>query len=208
MTLGAAVALSGIVILAGAAAEAGGRGEGHTPVTICHWVPADGGRYIEITVDDDGSSGNNSLQAHLAHEHDIIPAPPEGCPGPQPTASPVATATRPPSTRTAVPTGTRPPATGTAAPTGTHPPQTRTVVPTGTAGATRTVIVVGSITPQASATRTLTATAVPTATDTPTPTQTPGGTATHTAVPTATDTPTPTQTVQPTATHTAVPTAT
>src|SRR2546421_5007789 len=28
-------------------------GVGHTPVTICHWVPAHGGSYITITIDDD-----------------------------------------------------------------------------------------------------------------------------------------------------------
>src|SRR5438132_14323468 len=29
-------------------------GVGHTPVTICHWVPAHGGSFITITIDDDG----------------------------------------------------------------------------------------------------------------------------------------------------------
>ena len=52
---------------------------GHTQVTLCHWVPAHGGSFITITVDDDGSSGNGPLQAHLAHENDIIPAPDGGC---------------------------------------------------------------------------------------------------------------------------------
>ena len=45
----------------------------HESVTLCHWVPAHGGSFITITVDDDGSSGNGPLQAHLAHENDIIP---------------------------------------------------------------------------------------------------------------------------------------
>ena len=52
---------------------------GHTPVTLCHWVPAHGGSFITITVDDDGSDGNSQLQAHLAHDNDIIPAPEGGC---------------------------------------------------------------------------------------------------------------------------------
>jgi hypothetical protein len=56
-------------------------GEGHTPVTLCHWVPAHGGSFIVITVDDDGSSGNKNLRGHAHHENDIIPAPDEGCPG-------------------------------------------------------------------------------------------------------------------------------
>ena len=42
-----------------------------------------------ITVDDDGSDGNSQLQAHLAHDNDIIPAPEGGCDsGTAPTVTP------------------------------------------------------------------------------------------------------------------------
>jgi len=47
-------------------------GEGHTPVPVCHWVPAHGGTYIHIVVDDDGASGNANLQGHAGHGDDII----------------------------------------------------------------------------------------------------------------------------------------
>ena len=67
----------------------GDNDNGHTPVTLCHWVPAHGGSFITITVDDDGSDGNSQLQAHLAHENDIIPAPEGGCDsGDAPTVTP------------------------------------------------------------------------------------------------------------------------
>lgn len=56
-----------------------GRGGGHDPVTLCHWVPAHGGSFVTITVDDDGADGNSQLQAHLGHPNDIIPTPEEGC---------------------------------------------------------------------------------------------------------------------------------
>ena len=49
-----------------------GQGEGHTPVVVCHWVPAHGGSFVIITVDDDGADGNNALRAHLHHPNDII----------------------------------------------------------------------------------------------------------------------------------------
>ena len=72
----------------------GDNDNGHTPVTICHWVPAHGGSFITITVDDDGSDGNSQLQAHLAHENDIIPAPEGGCDsGDAPTVTPTPLAT-------------------------------------------------------------------------------------------------------------------
>lgn len=60
---------------------------GHTPVKVCHWVPAHGGSFVLIIVDDDGSDGNSKLQAHFGHEHDIIPAPVSGC-GNAPTVTP------------------------------------------------------------------------------------------------------------------------
>ena len=79
----------------------GDNDNGHTPVTLCHWVPAHGGSFITITVDDDGSDGNSQLQAHLAHENDIIPAPEGGCdsrdaPTVTPTPTPVGEATSTP----------------------------------------------------------------------------------------------------------------
>jgi hypothetical protein len=69
----------------GVNAALAGNGEGHTPVVVCHWVPAapagnhqiagpDGGSYVVIVVDDDGANGNKNLRAHdpSHHEHDII----------------------------------------------------------------------------------------------------------------------------------------
>jgi hypothetical protein len=58
-------------------------GEGHTPVVVCHWVPAapagnhldagpDGGSYVVIVVDDDAANGNRNLRAHAHHPNDII----------------------------------------------------------------------------------------------------------------------------------------
>jgi hypothetical protein len=63
---------------------------GHTPVVVCHWVPAapagahpnagpEGGSYVVITVDDDAANGNRKLQAHAGHEHDIIGADETDC---------------------------------------------------------------------------------------------------------------------------------
>jgi len=87
-------------------------GVGHTPVTICHWVPAHGGSYVTITIDDDGLHGHG-----VQHENDIIPAPATGCPGAQVqatetaaveatgTTSPVATATAAAPTSTATSSG-------------------------------------------------------------------------------------------------------
>jgi hypothetical protein len=50
----------------------------HTPVTLCHWVPAHGGSYVIITVDDDASTGNKNGEGHMGHDDDIIPANPDG----------------------------------------------------------------------------------------------------------------------------------
>jgi len=82
------IALSGITGSVGGTAvlAANGNGEGHTPVVVCHWVPAapagahlisgpDGGSYVVITVDDDGANGNKNLRAHAHHEHDIFDDP-------------------------------------------------------------------------------------------------------------------------------------
>ncbi len=72
----AVTASLGAAVSVGAAGP--GSGEGHTPVTICHWVPAHGGSFIVITVDDDGANGNKNLQAHMGHPNDIIPANADG----------------------------------------------------------------------------------------------------------------------------------
>src|SRR5438552_10272748 len=115
--LAAGIALGLIAVVAGhLVAEAGNsngnnndnanHGVGHTPITICHWVPAHGGSYVTITIDDDG------LHGHGGHDNDIIPAPPEGCPAPvQATETPRATRTpeithSPEATRTPVATST------------------------------------------------------------------------------------------------------
>ncbi len=74
LAAGAASAIVGVAIVTGV----GAAGAGHTPVTLCHFVPAHGGSYIIITVDDDGSSGNKNGQGHMGHGDDIIPANPDG----------------------------------------------------------------------------------------------------------------------------------
>jgi hypothetical protein len=76
------VALAAAAALGVSGAQADpGQGEGHTPVVVCHWVPAHGGSFVVITVDDDGAKGNKNLEAHAGHENDII-APEDGvCPG-------------------------------------------------------------------------------------------------------------------------------
>lgn len=61
----------------GARAEDVGVGEGHTPVLVCHWVPAHDGSFVFITVDDDGADGNTNLEAHYGHVNDVI-NPPDG----------------------------------------------------------------------------------------------------------------------------------
>lgn len=70
-TLGGAVLLFGAVIPSVADA-ANDRDNGHTPVAICHWVPAHGGSFVYLTVDDDGTEGNKNLQAHAGHENDGV----------------------------------------------------------------------------------------------------------------------------------------
>lgn len=55
------------------------QGEGHTPVTVCHWVPAHGGSFVRIVVDDDAADGNRNEQAHAGHENDVINFP-RACP--------------------------------------------------------------------------------------------------------------------------------
>jgi ABC-type branched-subunit amino acid transport system permease subunit len=67
----------------GVNAVAAGPGQGHTPVVVCHWVPAalggahsiegpDGGSFVVIVVDDDGSTGNGPQKAHFHHDHDLF----------------------------------------------------------------------------------------------------------------------------------------
>jgi hypothetical protein len=107
--------------------EHGNNGKGHTPVTLCHWVPAHGSSYITINVDDDGSRGNKNLQGHAGHEKDIIPAPPEGCPDSEtPTETPNPTETSVPptasSTSTATNTPVKTPPHKTVSPTSTNTP--------------------------------------------------------------------------------------
>ena len=56
-------------------------GEGHTPVRVCHWVPAHGGSYVEIVVDDDAKYGNANLQGHAGHQNDLVAFGHNRCPG-------------------------------------------------------------------------------------------------------------------------------
>lgn len=80
-------ALAGIVTAGfGVAATASAASDNsHTPVTLCHWVPAHGGSYVIITVDDDASTGNKNGKGHMGHGDDIIPANPDGtCGAPDP----------------------------------------------------------------------------------------------------------------------------
>jgi hypothetical protein len=79
--------IAGAAITAGfgsavAASAAANDGVGHTPVTLCHFVPAHGGSYVVITVDDSGSTANPAGKGHLGHADDIIPANPDGTCGP------------------------------------------------------------------------------------------------------------------------------
>src|SRR4051812_4647470 len=104
---GAAATGAGIALVVASITNATGGdkpSQAHTPVTLCHWVPAHGGSYLTITVDDDGSSGNVNLQGHEGHDKDIIPAPAGGCPQPA-TETPEATHTPNP-THTPKPTHT------------------------------------------------------------------------------------------------------
>ncbi|MEK6220852.1 MAG: hypothetical protein N2D54_01220, partial [Chloroflexota bacterium] len=53
-----------------------GKGEGHTPVSLCHATGSESNPYVEITIDDDGVIHGHEVQ----HPDDIIPAPNGGCP--------------------------------------------------------------------------------------------------------------------------------
>ena len=91
-TAALALGVSGFVSGSSALA-ANNNGEGHTPVVVCHWVPADahgahdieapqGGSYNVIVVDDDGANGNKKLRAHAHHENDVIAPDDNECPTP------------------------------------------------------------------------------------------------------------------------------
>ena len=212
MILPAGLVLAGISLLATAnlgasGARAGGGGQGHTPVTICHWVPAHGGSYIVITVDDDGA-----FQGHAGHPNDIIPAPAGSCPGA--TGTPTGTATP---TGTRVPTASSTPTpTSTSAATATNTPHGGGHTPVTIChwvpahGGSYILITVdddGAFGGHAGHPNDIIPAppgGCPTPTDTPTRTATP----TSTGTPVATNTPTMTPTSVPTATNTAVPTAT
>lgn len=68
----AAVVLIAMAAVWGTATFTGAQGEGHTPVVVCHWVPAHDGSFITIVVDDDGADGNKNVQAHAGHVNDVI----------------------------------------------------------------------------------------------------------------------------------------
>ena len=73
-----AVAVVALVAAAGLGVNGAlAEGEGHTPVLVCHWVPAHDGSFVFITVDDDGADGNTNLEAHYGHVNDVI-NPPDG----------------------------------------------------------------------------------------------------------------------------------
>jgi len=115
LSLALATGLAAIALVSafGAVQASGGegRGGGHDPVTICHWVPAHGGSFVVITIDDDGLNG------HGDHENDVIPASDECHKDDDKTA--VSTRTHAPKTKTVVVTQTTAPATTTPAATNT-----------------------------------------------------------------------------------------
>ena len=77
----AVVALVAGAMLGASGARAEGEGEGHTPVLVCHWVPAHDGSFVFLTVDDDGADGNVNLEAHAGHVNDVINPPDGVCDG-------------------------------------------------------------------------------------------------------------------------------
>ncbi|MEX2246873.1 MAG: hypothetical protein WEC75_09305 [Dehalococcoidia bacterium] len=74
----AAIAVAAGLGAAVPASATPGNGEGHTPITLCHYVPAHGGSYVIITVDDDAATGNKNGQGHMGHDDDIIPVNADG----------------------------------------------------------------------------------------------------------------------------------
>jgi hypothetical protein len=75
-------AIAGLMLgaTAGVASTAAAEGEGHTPVVVCHWVPADDGSFVRIVIDDDAAFGNANDAGHDAHENDIYRNPGQLCP--------------------------------------------------------------------------------------------------------------------------------
>lgn len=72
LLIAAAAVTAGFGAAVTASAAAPDNGGGHTPITLCHYVPAHGGSYIVITVDDDAATGNKNGQGHMGHGDDII----------------------------------------------------------------------------------------------------------------------------------------
>lgn len=83
LLIASAAVLAGIAGATAVSAAAPDNGGGHTPITLCHYVPAHGGSYIVITVDDDAATGNKNGKGHMGHGDDIIPANPDGTCGSQ-----------------------------------------------------------------------------------------------------------------------------
>ena len=65
-------------------------------ITICHWEPAEGGKYVQITVANEAVANAHARN----HRNDIVPAPEGGCP--TGTATATATATASPEPRTTI----------------------------------------------------------------------------------------------------------
>ena len=135
--------------------EYGNRGDGHTPVTICHLTG--NGKFVVITVDDDGA-----FHGHTYHGGDIIPAPAAGCPGGEPVSTETAVATEtPPAGATVTPTS----ASGETA-TATNTVSGATATNTAVTAATATNTAVATNTSEAAATATQTGAATATGTAT------------------------------------------
>ncbi|MEX0750027.1 MAG: hypothetical protein WD359_04385 [Dehalococcoidia bacterium] len=161
LALAAGLAVVALISAIGAvqASGGGGRGEGHTPVTICHWVPAHGGSFVVITVDDDGLNGHGEQ-----HENDVIPASDDCEDEGDKTA--VSTKTHAPKTKTIVVTQTTAPATTTPAATNTS---TAVATQTSTSTPLATQTVVGGLGPGPDLTPDATNTSVAVASSTSTP---------------------------------------
>jgi len=106
---GAVLLVAGVIVLL-SPLSAAATGNGHTPVTICHGVPAAEDqpleRYVRIVVDNDSWK----IEGHKAHPKDVllegdVPCPPVPSPSPSVTPSPTPTPT-PSETITPSPTPT------------------------------------------------------------------------------------------------------
>lgn len=64
--IAASVVLGAVLGFAGTVSA---EGEGHTPTVVCHWVPAHGGTFVKIVVDDDAASDG---RGHDGHDEDTI----------------------------------------------------------------------------------------------------------------------------------------